>query len=667
VRADGVLGDEEPLRDLLGAQMLVEQQQHLELTCRENRGDLVGHARATTAFPHLLEQPPGDRARQGGLAVGGAAQEVDDPGRRLALQQVAGGAAADGTEEVLLGSGRREHDDLAVGRGLAQPRECTEPVQPRHREVEEDQIGVEAGGALDRLLAVRSFADDVEAVLLEQPGQRRARQRMVVNEEDSLCHRLQPLSAGGRLPTRVNVREDGTDDFQAFLWGQILLFGLLGASLALFLAHRSLHTHWALPELRLVLQTAVALAAGIFAVLAGLRFSVEGRKLDLLLSTGFLIAGLSTFCFSIAPVLGGQPIHRSEAWAGVVTRFLGWILIAAAPFTRGRTRMGPRALGNYCLAGGIGVLFVWAALRSSVGWLPEIDTLDQSTAPPALTGWLAAQALLNLLALVGFGLRFRNKREDLDRWLAYGATLMLFASLHYLFTPPLGSDYVSQGDFLRVLAYGVFLVGAWRAIRYAEFGRAVAEERARVAREIHDGLAQYLFAVATHATMLETADESSRAETVANLKEATTAAQQEARFAVLALSSASGNAPFDAALRRYVDFLTADGELAVELDIDSAVRLAPDEQIEVFRIVQEGLGNIRKHANATHAEVIIGERGFGERVVTIRDDGEGFDGETTDAGQGLKNIRKRAETIDGGFTLRSRPGFGTALEVVLRA
>jgi signal transduction histidine kinase len=243
---------------------------------------------------------------------------------------------------------------------------------------------------------------------------------------------------------------------------------------------------------------------------------------------------------------------------------------------------------------------------------------------------------------------------------------MLFASLHYLFTPLLGSAYVSQGDFLRVIAYGVLMVGAWRAIRYAEFGRAVAEERARVAREIHDGLAQYLFAVATHATMLESVDESARGETIANLKQAAAAAQQEARFAVLALSSASGTAPFDAALRRYVDFLTADGVLAVELDIDPTVRLAPDEQIEVFRIVQEGLANVRKHANATRAEVTIGERTDGERVVSIRDDGEGFDGEATAAGQGLKNIRARAETIDGGFTLRSRPGFGTALEVVLR-
>jgi signal transduction histidine kinase len=156
------------------------------------------------------------------------------------------------------------------------------------------------------------------------------------------------------------------------------------------------------------------------------------------------------------------------------------------------------------------------------------------------------------------------------------------------------------------------------------------------------------------------------AEIAPRLKEAASLAQQEARFAILALSSASGNAPFDAALRRYVEFLTADGALDVELEVDPAIRLAPDEQIEIFRIVQEGLANVRKHANATRAEVEIGQRPHGERFVTIRDDGDGFDGAATGAGQGLQNMRARAESIEGGFALRSTPGRGTALEVVLR-
>ena len=456
------------------------------------------------------------------------------------------------------------------------------------------------------------------------------------------------------------MRQDGKDDFQAWLTGEILLIGLLGASLALFVARRDLQATVSLPELRLVLQTIASFAAGIIAVLAGVRYSVEGRRLDLLLCTGFLVASVSTAAFSIIPALNGHPIHRPEGWGAVVGRLFSWVLIAAAPFIRGRS--GPRALANTILAALVVVFLGWLALRSAASALPALE--PGADTPGLLAGSLAALALLNLLALVGFGRRFYERREDLDRWLALGATLMLFASLHSIFTPVEAASSVSRGDFLRLLAYGLLLVGAWRAISFAEFGRAVAEERARVAREIHDGLAQYLFAVSTHATMLQQG--AAPEETIAKLKEAADAAQQEARFAILALSTAAGNAPFDAALRRYVDFLTADGELEVDLEIDPAVRLAPDEQIEVFRIVQEGLANVRRHANARRAEVVIGMRAA-ERFVSVRDDGEGFDGHATAAGQGLKNIRARTENIEGGFTLTSRPGFGTALEVVLRA
>jgi signal transduction histidine kinase len=461
------------------------------------------------------------------------------------------------------------------------------------------------------------------------------------------------------------MREESRDDFQAWLWGQILLFGLLGASLALFVSKKSLPTHWALPELRLVLQTTVALACGLIALLSGVRYAVEGRRRDLLLSAGFFVASLSTLAFSVAPVLGGHRIHRTEGWANDVGLLLAWALIARAPFAHGRAKAGRRALGNAMMAAAVLLLLVWTIFRSLGDALPTLNPADASEIPPLLLSSLAVQALLNLLAVVGFGLRVYDRRDDLDRWLGLGSTLMLFASLNYLFTPLVGSESVSQADFLRVLGFGVLLVGAWRAIRFAEFGRAVAEERARVAREIHDGLAQYLFAVATHATMLEGATPEAQAETIGKLKEAATAAQQEARFAILALSSAAGNAPFDAALRRYVEFLTADGVLEVDLEIDDSVPLAPDEQIEVFRIVQEGLANVRKHAKATRAEVVIGDR-EGERFVSIKDDGEGFNGKARAAGQGVKNMRARADSIEGGFSLTSRPGWGTALEVVLR-
>jgi signal transduction histidine kinase len=460
------------------------------------------------------------------------------------------------------------------------------------------------------------------------------------------------------------VTPRGRTDYHNWLWGEILLAGLLGASLALFLSYPALRTSYDLPELRLVLQTTMALAGVLVAVLAGARHATEGRRVDLLLASGFFVTSLSSAVFAIGPRFGGHDVGPAESWSALIGAILGTTLTAAAPLTRGRSKYRDWSTLN-AVAGAAVVLFVaWSLLRALGPALPPLHPPHNEPQPFYLTGALALQALLALVAVVGWGLRFVRRGDDLARWLALGFTLMLFAALHLVFQPLLVSSLVTQGDFLRMLAFVVFLVGAWRAIQYAEFGRAVAEERARVAREIHDGLAQYLFAVSTHASMLEAG--AAVEETVPRLKEAAALAQQEARFAILALSSASGTSPFDAALRRYVDVLTADGSLDVELEVDRAIRLAPDEQIEIFRIVQEGLANVRKHARATRAEVTIGLRPYGERFVTITDDGDGFDGEEVEAGQGLKNMRARAESIEGWFSLRSVPGRGTALEVVLR-
>jgi signal transduction histidine kinase len=454
------------------------------------------------------------------------------------------------------------------------------------------------------------------------------------------------------------------DEYQAWLIGEILLFGLLGASLALFLSHSDLHTSYSLPTLRLMLQTVVAVAGGLVALLAGARFSTDGRRFDLLLCLGFFVASVSTVAFKLAPAIAERDLTRAEAWAGVVAQLFAWILIAAAPFAVGSIDSHRRALGNWLTFLAIALFALWGLMHSIGTALPLLTPEGNNSPPFLLTFAYSTNSFLNLVAVIGFGLRFRDRFDDLDRWLAFGATLMLFSSLHLVFTPLLGSVQVSPGDFLRVLGYGVFCVGVWRAIGAAEFGRAVADERARVAREIHDGLAQYLFAISTHVTTIEQGGQAD--ELMPQIKQAAIAAQQEARFAILALSSAGGSAPFDAALSRYVEVLTNDGALDVELDIDPRMRLDPDEQIEIFRIVQEGLANVRKHAHARRAEVRIYQR-EGRRYVMVVDDGEGFDGEETDGGQGLRNIRARIASIGAALSLRTSPGSGTLLEVTLRA
>jgi signal transduction histidine kinase len=449
--------------------------------------------------------------------------------------------------------------------------------------------------------------------------------------------------------------------YLAWVRDELLLVGLLAAALALFLTGPGLRDPYMLRELRLFLDTAVLLVALIVSVLAYVRFSVDRRRFDLYLLAGFAVTATTTLAFAVGPVLDGSQVGRPTAWAGILGRLAAAALIAAAPFARGRAERQAEAVASLVVAGLV-LALAWAACRTLGTALPALDR--ERALPGLLTAALALQALLSLAALVGFGLRYRAHGEDLDRWLAFGATLWLFAELHAVLSPPSFGDHVSQGDFLRLLSYGILLVGVWRAIRAAEFGRAVAEERARVAREIHDGLAQYLFAISTETSML--AKGADLEKVLPRLREAAAAAQQEARFAVLALSSAGGSASFDAALNRYVDFLTADGRLDVDLEIEAGVELGPDEQIEVFRIVQEGLANVRRHAEARTATVLIGVR-EGRRVVRIADDGRGLDEEAEARGQGLRNIRARAAAIGGGLRLFTRPGGGTSLEVVLRS
>ena len=657
MRANGVLRDEEALGDLVRGQVLVQEEQHLDLARRERARDLLRNAVRSAAVTDAIEESTSDAAREGCVASRHAAEEGGDLLRGLGLEEVAGCAGTNRSQEVLLGVGRGQHDDLAVGCALADVRKRREAVHARHGEVEENDVGLKRACLGDGLAAVFGLSDDVEPLLCEQARERISRQGVVVDDEDALGHAALIGTALGADKWVVDhVR---SQSYRSWLFGEILLVCLLAAGTALFAANDSLQSVYELHDARLAFDTAVAVVAGFVCVLASVRFLVEGRALDLLLAAGFLSIALGTIAFSLVPALGGTSTS-SAAWTFVGARLLGAGLIAVAPYVN--SRLGARRRSLAVVAAGVAALLAAAALGLSAQGEP--GGLDAGLVEGADVRVAAALlAALWFVALVGFGLRYRRYGRDLDSWMCLAATLALFADLHLLFTPIISSDHVLQGDFLRLVAYGTLLVGVWRAISEAEFGRAVADERARVAREIHDGLAQYLFAISTQVSMLESG--APLEQVLPRLKSAATSAQQEARFAVLALSSAGGSARFDAALRRYVEVLTADGALDVELEVDPHVRLAPDEQIEVFRIVQEGLGNARRHAEASHVEVSISQRA-GRRVVTVSDDGVGFDADAPTEGQGVSNMRLRARAIDGDLDVRSGPGRGTAVEVVLR-
>ena len=112
------------------------------------------------------------------------------------------------------------------------------------------------------------------------------------------------------------MRRDVKNAFESWLVGELWLVLLLDRPPRFLTSPVLRHTYF-LPEGRLVLDTAVVLAATVVAILAAVRFSVERRPLDLLLAAGFFTAGMDTLAFSVVP-LGGAEQGAPEAWAAVV-------------------------------------------------------------------------------------------------------------------------------------------------------------------------------------------------------------------------------------------------------------------------------------------------------------------------------------------------------------
>jgi signal transduction histidine kinase len=105
-----------------------------------------------------------------------------------------------------------------------------------------------------------------------------------------------------------------------------------------------------------------------------------------------------------------------------------------------------------------------------------------------------------------------------------------------------------------------------------------------------------------------------------------------------------------------------------ELTIDPELRLQPTIELQVVRIIQESLTNVRKHARATKVDVSV-HRANGELVVTIHDNGMGFNPEATARGEfpkfGLTTMRERASSIHGSLEIESAPGSGTTVRFTM--
>jgi PAS domain S-box-containing protein len=199
---------------------------------------------------------------------------------------------------------------------------------------------------------------------------------------------------------------------------------------------------------------------------------------------------------------------------------------------------------------------------------------------------------------------------------------------------------------------------------------ATLRERTRLARELHDSLGQTLAAAHLQASsarlLLARGEIAQTDECLASLADMTIDAEADVREYLLGLKNfVSTGLPFFPALRQYLAQFSQKYDLPVELCAPAqleAEHLPPAVELQLRRIIEEALSNVRKHACAKSAQV-----GFSvlESMlqITIRDDGQGFDpaAVATPLGEGfgLQTMRERAEALGGCLEVISQPGKGT--------
>lgn len=189
----------------------------------------------------------------------------------------------------------------------------------------------------------------------------------------------------------------------------------------------------------------------------------------------------------------------------------------------------------------------------------------------------------------------------------------------------------------------------------------IQEERSRLSREIHDTVAQDLVAIIAQLDAARDADgEDERVRRLAVVELAARDALAEARRAVHALASPRlDDADLSRALRDYLRQWGAAAGVARTLRIDGVASIGAHDD-DLFRVAQESLANVARHSHATSVQVTLAF-GADTVVLTVQDDGEGFDAETTPHGHGLTGMRERLARIGGSMVLMSEPGSGTTV------
>ncbi len=209
---------------------------------------------------------------------------------------------------------------------------------------------------------------------------------------------------------------------------------------------------------------------------------------------------------------------------------------------------------------------------------------------------------------------------------------------------------------------------------------AAASERRRLAHDLHDSVTQVLFSASLTAEVLPAIWRRNQAEgerALEDLRELTHGALAEMRMLLLELRPAAlQEARLDDLLGQLAAAFVGRARIPVALDVDAACELPASVRLAFFRIAQEALNNVAKHAEASQVSLSLhcqalataaGQQPVTEATLCIGDDGRGFElGEVSLDHLGLGIMRERAEAVGATLRLESQPGHGARVAVTWR-
>ena len=453
-----------------------------------------------------------------------------------------------------------------------------------------------------------------------------------------------------------------------------LLAALVAATLTdLVVMVPGLHYAYRSVPLHAMLETTATIIALLTTVLLWGRLRQRQRLDDLLLFVALALLTTTNLLFAAIPAAIWTDPHPFSIWTTVCGGAVSAALLAAAALAP------PIRLRNYEMAARIAITLMALALVA-IGTVIGVfvDQLPVGLDParnPTVAGLfvgndliVASQiviAALFLVAAFGFTRRAERSGDELLLWLGASAMFAAFARVNYFIYPSLYSEWVYTGDALRLGWHVLLFVGAAREIQlyqraYAE--TRVLEERRRIARDLHDGLAQELAYIS--ATTRNLADGDATSLRFRQLASAAERGLGESRRAIASLTERSSDEPFDLALVQTVEEVAHRHGTRVVINAEPTLGIPQERQEQLLRIAREAVTNAARHSAANVVRVQFAN-GRGLRL-QIDDDGVGFDPTTTEAsGFGLVTMRERAAAMGGEFHLESAPDEGTRIEVIV--